>query len=118
MCPFIHVLYIYVYDPPKSLNDTLVVDSPFQTLAVYFSSNLLTSSTTARSEMLSLLSKSLFNAPFALFVRRMTQLWLHSPIGNYRHLVNGPWNGVECECEELCLRRGSPHVWGNVICKF
>ena len=35
-------LYIYmcVYDPPKSLNGTLAVDLPFQTLAVDFSLNL------------------------------------------------------------------------------
>ena len=37
-------LYIYVcvcvYDPPKSLNGTLVVDLSFQTLAVDFSLNL------------------------------------------------------------------------------
>ena len=36
-CPYI---YIYVYDPPKSLNGTIVVDLPFQTLAVDFSLNL------------------------------------------------------------------------------
>ena len=36
-------MYIYVYDPPpqkKSLNDTLAVDSPFQTIVVDVSSNL------------------------------------------------------------------------------
>ena len=36
---FIYV-YVYICDPPKSLNGTLVVDSPFQTLAVDFSLNL------------------------------------------------------------------------------
>ena len=35
-CPFI---YTYVY-LPKSLNDTLAVDSPFETLAGHFSSNI------------------------------------------------------------------------------
>ena len=40
-------LYIYVCDPEKSLHGTLAVD--FQTLVVDFSSNVLTSSTTARS---------------------------------------------------------------------
>ena len=41
-CPFIYILYYmyYVYDPQKSLNGTLVVDLPFQTLAVDFSLNL------------------------------------------------------------------------------
>ena len=45
-CPFIYIyiyLYVYVYDPPpqkKSLNGTLAVDLPFQTLAVDFSLNL------------------------------------------------------------------------------
>ena len=41
---------IYVCDPPKSFLGTLVLNLPFQTLAVDFSSNLLTkfSSTTAR----------------------------------------------------------------------
>ena len=33
------LMYVYVW-PPKSLNGTLAVDSPFQTLAVDFSSNL------------------------------------------------------------------------------
>ena len=36
----IYSMYIYVCDPQKSLNGTLVVDSPFQTLVVDFSSNL------------------------------------------------------------------------------
>ena len=27
-------VHLYVYDPKKNLNDTLAVDSPFQTLAV------------------------------------------------------------------------------------
>ena len=40
---------IYVYDPPKSLNGTLAVDLPFQTLAVDFSMNLKTSSTIVHS---------------------------------------------------------------------
>ena len=47
--PFMY-LYIYVYDQKKKiLNGTLEVDSAFQTLVVDFSSNLETSSTTARS---------------------------------------------------------------------
>ena len=33
-------IYVCVYDPQKSLNGTLAVDSPFQTLAVYFLFNL------------------------------------------------------------------------------
>ena len=33
-------VYIYVCDPNKSLNGTLAVDLPFQTLAVDFSLNL------------------------------------------------------------------------------
>ena len=40
---------IYVCEPPKNLNGTLAVDPSFQTLAVDISSNLQTSSTTARS---------------------------------------------------------------------
>ena len=36
----LYILYIYINDPPKSLNDTLAVDSTFQTLAVDLSSNL------------------------------------------------------------------------------
>ena len=43
-------LYVYmIYDPNKSLNGTLAVDSPFQTLTVDFSLHLYTSSTTACS---------------------------------------------------------------------
>ena len=42
-------IYVYIYVPPKSLNGTLVVDLPFQTLAVDFLFNLWTRSTTARS---------------------------------------------------------------------
>ena len=41
---FLRIFYFYVCDPNKSLNGTLAVDSPFQTLAVDFSSNLWTSS--------------------------------------------------------------------------
>ena len=39
---FIYILYnyMYTYDPQKSLNGTLAVDLPFQTLAVDFSLNL------------------------------------------------------------------------------
>ena len=77
---------MYIYDPQKSLNDTLAVDSPFQTLAVDFSSNLTLPLRTP--ETLSSLSKSrisLFNAHPALFVKKMTQLRWHNPIGKYRH---------------------------------
>ena len=79
-----------VYDPPKSLNVTLALDLPFQTLAVDFLPNLKTSSITARSRNASSLSKSrisLFNVHLALFVQRMTQLWLQNHIGKYCHLV-------------------------------
>ena len=51
MCMYMYVyvcMYIIMYVTPKSLNGTLAVDSPFQTLTVDFSSNL-TSSTTAYS---------------------------------------------------------------------
>ena len=41
-------MYVYIYDHQKSLKGTLV-DSPFQTLAVDFSSNLLNSSIASRS---------------------------------------------------------------------
>ena len=39
---YIYIVYVCmcICDPPKSLNGTLAVDSPFQTLAVDFSSNL------------------------------------------------------------------------------
>ena len=40
----VHLYYMYVClyacDPQKRLNGTLVVDSPFQTLTIDFSSNL------------------------------------------------------------------------------
>ena len=44
-CPFIYIcmyicMYIIICEPPKFLNGTLVVDSPFQTLAVDLSSNI------------------------------------------------------------------------------
>ena len=61
-----------VYDPPKSLNGTLAVDLPFQTLAIDYLPNL---SPLHTPEMLSSMSKSrisLFNADLALFVRRIT----------------------------------------------
>ena len=64
---------IYVCDPPTSFLDTLVLNLPFQTLAVDFLSNLLTSSTTARFRNVFSLSKSrisIFNVHLALFVRR------------------------------------------------
>ena len=35
--------------------------------------------------------KALFTEHLALFVRRMTQLWVQNHIGKYRHLVNCPW---------------------------
>ena len=37
---YFYLYCTYVYDPQKCMNDTLAVDSPFQTLAVDFSSNL------------------------------------------------------------------------------
>ena len=77
-------VHLYVYDPQKSWNDTLAVDSPFQKITEDFSSN-------THSRNISLLSKSkiyLFNAHLALFFRRMTQLWSHNPIGKFCHLVN------------------------------
>ena len=43
---------LYICDPPKSLNGTLAVDLPIQTLMVDFSLNLWTSSTTAQNTLL------------------------------------------------------------------
>ena len=63
-----------LYMTNKSLNDTLAVNSPFQTLATDFSSNLKTGSNTLTlhtPETLSSLSKSiisLLNTHLALFV--------------------------------------------------
>ena len=40
---YVYSMYVYILymcDPQKSLNDTLAVDLPFQTLAVDFSLNL------------------------------------------------------------------------------
>ena len=51
-------IIIHLCDPPKNFNGTLVVDSPFQTLAVDFSSNYRLALPLRASEMLSLLSKS------------------------------------------------------------
>ena len=53
--------------PPKHLNGILAVDSPVQTLAVDFSLNLYTSSTTARSRNTSFII-SLFDAHLTLFL--------------------------------------------------
>ena len=63
-------IYICICPPPpppkkKCLNDTLAVDSPIQTLAVDFSSNLYTSSTTVPSSSLSKSRISLFNGHLA-----------------------------------------------------
>ena len=80
-----------MYMTPKSLNGTLVVYSPFQTLVVNFSSNYRLVLPLRAPETLSSLSKSrisLFNVHLALFVQRVIQLRSHNPIGNYRHLVN------------------------------
>ena len=85
-------VHLYVYDPKKNLNDTLAVDSPFQTLAVDVSSNIYRLALPlCTPEMLSSLSKSIItiiNVHLAVYVRRMTQLWSHNPIGKYSHLVN------------------------------
>ena len=86
-CQFIYMyvcmyicIYIYVCDPKKGLS-TLFIDSHFQTVVVDFLSNNRLALTLHAPEMLSSLSKSrisLFNAHFALFVRRS-----HTPICMY-----------------------------------
>ena len=80
--PSVHLyiyVYMYVYDPIESLNGTLAVDLPFQTLAVDFLSNLYRLALPLRApETTSSLSKSrisLFNVPLALFVQWMTQYY-------------------------------------------
>ena len=69
-------VHLYVYDPKKNLNDTLAVDSPFQTLAVDISSNIYRLALPlCTPETLSSLSKSritLINVHHAIFVRRMS----------------------------------------------
>ena len=74
MCVCVCV-YIYIHDAPKSLNGTLAVNLPFQTLMVEFSLNLIyrLALPLHPPETLSSLSKSRissFNVHLALFVRR------------------------------------------------
>ena len=79
-------IYVYVCDPKKGLNGTLFIDSHFQTLVVDFFSNYRLALPLHAPEMLSSLSKSrisLFNAHFALFVRRS-----QTPIGMYHQLAS------------------------------
>ena len=78
-------VYMYVCDPTKSLNVTLVVNLPFQTLAVDFCRIYRLHLPLRSPETLSSLSKSrisFFNANVPLFVRRMTQLRSQNLIGN------------------------------------
>ena len=84
-------MYVCICDPKiKSVNGTVAVDSPFQTLAV--SRQIYRLALPLRApETLSSLSKSRissFNAHLALFIQRMTQLRSHTTIGKYRHLAN------------------------------
>ena len=89
ICVYMYVYmynYIYVCDPKKGLNGTLFIDSHFQTLVVDFFSNYRLALPLHAPEMLSSLSKSrisLFNAHFALFVRRS-----QTPIGMYHQLAS------------------------------
>ena len=104
---------------------------------LYFSDQLTFSNIHGRTSHLPLLcaretlssSKSrifLYNAHLALFVQRMTQLWLHKLSFNKltlklalevralqchlqtRQHAESLRTGKECEREELCFRRGSP----------
>ena len=104
-------IYMYSYDPKKNLNDTLAVDSPFQTLAVDVSSNIYRLALPlCTPEMLSSLSKSritVINVHLTIFVQRMTQLWSHNPVGKYRHLVN--YLGTVIGSKSTTVAFGKPH---------
>ena len=66
-------VHLYNICPPQSLNDTLVVDSSLQTLAVTSRQIYRLALPLHTPEMLSSLSKSrisLFNAHLSLFVQR------------------------------------------------
>ena len=79
MIGVVHNYNVCMYVTKKSLNGTLAVDSPFQTLVVEIFYGLALP--LCAPETLSSFSKSrisLFNEHLALFIRRMTQLWLHT----------------------------------------
>ena len=85
------VVGVHVCGLKQFFNRNLAIDSP-QTFAVELLVEFIDLALPLRApEMLSSLSKSrisLFNVHLALFVRRVTQLQLHYPIGKYHHLVN------------------------------
>ena len=69
----IDVVNMYSYDQKKSLNGTLVIDSPFQTLALDLLLNFSTIALQLNApEMLCKSRISLFNVQLSRFIRRMT----------------------------------------------
>ena len=63
-------MYIIMYVTQKSLNGTLAVDSPFQTLAVDFSSNSLYYCMLQKRFPVEKIKDFLYDAHLALLVRR------------------------------------------------